>query len=257
MSEIAPAQSILLYECSSEEPKTPLWSSTHDGQRVGLVYCTDDQCSGLHCVKPERMRQWEVSFAGLTSILASIMQSLHAEEIIPGRLSLIGSHTQNDTYREFFLARGLSWPDARQILAQAERLRASPAPAILILDQLPTPDLWRDFHPAIVSLPAVIQVEKDAIKLNLESLFCQSLTPHAEAQTSEWLSVSEAAALLIHDFPHMSHEKAKARVSANATRKQFKTNGRSRQDRRIDADSFAAWRLKQRDRDLDQSDWDE
>ncbi len=253
--EIAPAESIILPECSSDEPVTPLWSCTHEGQRVGLVCCSDDQCAGLHYVKPERMKRWEISFAGLTEILAATLQSTRAEDVVAGRISLLGSCTQNDTYREIFLARGLHWPDAPQILGKAERLRASPAPAILVLDQLPPANLWREFHPAIISLPAAALVENNIIKLNLAGLFGQRSTPHTEAKTSEWLTVSEAAALLMHDLPGLSHEKAKARVSANAGRRQFKTNGKSHQDRRIDADSFAAWRLKQRDNDLDNEEW--
>lgn len=254
--EIAPAESIILPECSSDEPVTPLWSSTQTGQRIGLVSCGDDQCAGLHCVKPERMKRWEINFAGLTAILAAAMQFTQTEDIVPGRISLIGSCTQNDTYREIFLARGLHWPDAPQVLGKADRLRASPAPAILVVDQHPTADLWREFHPAIISLPAVVLVEHNIIKLNLAGIFRQGSTPHAEAKTSEWLTVSEAAALLMHDFPGLSLEKAKARVSANASRKQFKTNGKKHHDRRIDSDSFAAWRLRQRDKDLDSEEWD-
>ncbi|MBL8879126.1 MAG: hypothetical protein JNG88_08405 [Phycisphaerales bacterium] len=68
------------------------------------------------------------------------------------------------------------------------------------------------------------------------------------------LRVSEAARLLTRDVPGLTLKHAMARVSHAANKKRFKTNGQKRQKRRIDHDSFAAWRLEQRDRDLDAHD---
>jgi len=49
-------------------------------------------------------------------------------------------------------------------------------------------------------------------------------------------------------------ERSRAGVSTAANRKEFQTNGKSRREPRIVPHSFDSWRLKQRDRDLDDSD---
>ncbi len=74
--------------------------------------------------------------------------------------------------------------------------------------------------------------------------------------TSQWLSVTQAAEALLRDLPALDMAKARSRISTAAGRGEFRVEG-SRRDRRIDPDSFAAWRLKLRDRDLDAEDDDE
>ena len=71
-----------------------------------------------------------------------------------------------------------------------------------------------------------------------------------------WLTVTGAAQLLMKDIPGLTIERAKARVSSAARpdRAQFVTNGKGRLERRIEPVSFDAWRLKQRDADLDEED---
>ena len=66
----------------------------------------------------------------------------------------------------------------------------------------------------------------------------------------DWFTVTHAAELLMKDIPELTLEKAKSRVSKAAGEKKFVTNGKGRA-RRIETISFKAWRLDQRDRDLD------
>jgi CheY-like chemotaxis protein len=68
-----------------------------------------------------------------------------------------------------------------------------------------------------------------------------------------WLTVTQAAELLMHDVPGLDLAKARARTSTAASRQEFSVAG-TRKGRRIDPVSFAAWRLQQRDRDLDNED---
>ena len=80
---------------------------------------------------------------------------------------------------------------------------------------------------------------------------------HAEPEAAtEWLTVTNAAKLLLKDVPSLDLAKARSRISTAAGRKEFTFNG-TRKDRRIEPVSFDAWRLKQRDRDLDAEDEDE
>jgi CheY-like chemotaxis protein len=75
----------------------------------------------------------------------------------------------------------------------------------------------------------------------------------ANSDSAQWLTVTDAAELLMHDVPGLDLAKARSRISTAASRKEFKFSG-CRKDRRIEPNSFAAWRLKQRDRDLDEED---
>jgi hypothetical protein len=79
----------------------------------------------------------------------------------------------------------------------------------------------------------------------------------AEEDFTGWLKVSQAAILLIKDFPGLSKTIANARVSSAADRRKFRTNGQKGVRRRIDPVSFDAWRLAEIKRDLDAEDRDE
>lgn len=72
---------------------------------------------------------------------------------------------------------------------------------------------------------------------------------------NNWLTVTSAAELLMRDLPSLDLARARSRISMAANRAEFRSNG-SRRDRRIERVSFDAWRLKQRDRDLDHEDED-
>jgi DNA-binding response OmpR family regulator len=70
------------------------------------------------------------------------------------------------------------------------------------------------------------------------------------------LTVTQAAKKLMQDLPGLSLAKARSRISTAAGKGEFESVG-TRRDRRIAPVSFDAWRLKQRDRDLDAEDEDD
>lgn len=76
------------------------------------------------------------------------------------------------------------------------------------------------------------------------------VTPPFEVPVAEWLSVTGAAEKLMEDVDGLKLRIARARVSLAAGQKLFRTNGKTRNDRRIDPVTFKAWRLDQRDRNL-------
>lgn len=67
------------------------------------------------------------------------------------------------------------------------------------------------------------------------------------------LTVTEAARLLISDFPWLSHADALSRISYACRTGQVVSTGRGR-GRRIAADSLDAWRLRRRNEDLAKED---
>lgn len=88
----------------------------------------------------------------------------------------------------------------------------------------------------------------------LASLVRKVLEGEARSGNASWLTVTAAAALLRRDFPELTARQASARVSKAASTGKFITNGKRGTARRIDVVSFDAWRLQQRDRDLDAED---
>ncbi len=74
---------------------------------------------------------------------------------------------------------------------------------------------------------------------------------------SKLLTVTAAAKLLMVELPYLTIGKARARVSAAASRGSFKTNDRTGSARRIDVDSFSTWRIRQRDKSFDEEDGEE
>lgn len=71
-----------------------------------------------------------------------------------------------------------------------------------------------------------------------------------DAATSTWQTVSEAAKLLLADISGLDLAKARARVSIASRRGQFLSNGQAKYEHRVEPTSYAAWRLAQRERDL-------
>ncbi|MFB3894643.1 MAG: hypothetical protein ACE15C_21795 [Phycisphaerae bacterium] len=70
----------------------------------------------------------------------------------------------------------------------------------------------------------------------------------------QWLTVTQAAEMLMDVVSGIDLPKARARVSKAANSQEFKTNGQKGARRRIAVDSFNTWRFKQRERDLDAAD---
>ena len=68
-----------------------------------------------------------------------------------------------------------------------------------------------------------------------------------------WLTVTDAAKAHLDDIDGMTLETAKMRVSRAASRQHFDSRGEGR-ERRIDPLGFAAWRLRERERVLDELD---
>lgn len=79
-------------------------------------------------------------------------------------------------------------------------------------------------------------------------------TLRAPVREAVWLTVKECALLLMKDRPHVELKQAMARISKAANAGKFTTNGQKRDARRVERTSFDAWRLQQRDRDLDAED---
>ena len=252
--EIEPSSLVWLSECLEPDWVEPEWlpDASKGGQLVGFYHCRYG--CGMHEVERDRRRQWSPNLEGIVAAVTKALDTGDDAVVMPGRVYKVGSLRGNGIYRELFLVRGAGWPDAAQVVARADRLRSSPAPAILALDKLPTPATWGGLQPAMLSLAEIASMRDNRLLLDLAPLLVQNTVPHADASTPQWLTVTQAAGLLAKDLPGLTLEQAKARVSVAANRGTLKTNGQTRDKRRIASDGLAAWRLAQRDNDLDAED---
>ena len=285
LREIQPADEVLCDECDRGCYVRPdLVRHPQTGEMVAVFFCLEPEHGGRIQRSADVLRQWEFSFDGLLNLLAEGLDlpltcrselplsgraairprcgRRHVkgllgrpETLVPGRLAFVGALPTGGGPLEVFVVRGLRWDDGDSLIDRAPRLKASPGAAVLTLRDVPEPRFWRGLRPA-ATLAICDHISWDERRYcpNVDSLeeLLRSLRPSVPEE--QWLTVTGCARLLMRDLPHLTLKRAQARVSKAANTGHFATNGRCGQDRRIERSSFDAWRLAQRDRDLDEED---
>jgi len=160
--ETSPAREVTCGNCADGCLITPdIVEDPRTGQMVCTGWCHDPEDGGLVTFSVDRLRLWEPHFEGLASFMARELGTKGSvTALIPGRVCLMGSLISDGCCRDIFLARGLTWPDAGGVIAQADRLKASASPVVLVPDQMPPLDFWRTLRPAVASLVEAL-VETD------------------------------------------------------------------------------------------------
>lgn len=217
----------------------------YPGRTVGMAKCPE--CGRVE-VPLDRLRLWAFDLAGAARALAcAIGASGEAAEDVPGRLIDVGRVVAAGTWRDLFLARGLAWDDVATALSDARRLKASGAPLVLALAELPRPPVWADCKPALALLSDAASFD-NGLRVDLDAVLGRPTKPHPDAVGSEWLTVTEAANRLVEEdvVDGLKLARAKVDVSNAATRGHLASNGKKGKDRRIDLGSLAKWILELR-----------
>jgi len=213
---------------------------------------------GLVIFEPLDFAQWCFSLTGLAGAVArAIGASGVVVEDVPGRVALAGTVGDSTRTVDVFVASGLARDDAPAVLSSCQRLQGSQDPFVLTLATMPHSTIWpAGMRPAVAVLAEHTRLGPGGLVLDLDPLLGLASLPHPAAGTPQWITVTSAAELLMGDLPVLSGQlgRAKARVSKAAGEGKFKTNGQKGTARRIDAGTFAAWRLQQRDADLAKED---
>ncbi len=253
LKETEPSNQVWLWECTDPDWAEPMWlpDAQKGGKIMGFCSCGNEWC-GVHVVDSDRRRQWAPSVDGLFSAVAHALGG-NAIGVVPQRIARVGTLDQDDIYRELFLVRGAAWPDVASVIGNADRLCRSVAPAVLVMGALPPKEVYIGEKTPVVSLAETVSIEGGAIHVDLSSVVSQCRAAGA-SRSRTWMTVTEAAQLLMRDLPGLKLETARARVSVAASRQAFQSNKQKGARRLIDADSFSAWRLQQRDKDLDAED---
>jgi len=222
------------------------------GERFGAHHCMRAEC-GLVRINLDTLRQWAFDLLSVANAVAcAIDAGGQVVEDVPGRLVAMGSVLVADTCRDVFLARGLAWSDANSALADARRLKASAAPLVLALADLPHRSIWSDCKPAIAALADIASFNGRKIMIDLGAVVQRPTKPHPDSTKSDWLTVTEAAKRLLDEdvLDGLDLARAKTLVSTAASRDRLVSNDQGGRARRIESGSLAAWILEQRRKNL-------
>lgn len=145
--------------CGGDHVEEPVWLASPAGAPPrAFITCPD---AGRVPVPPERLLRWEVDFGRLATITARALGVTGTVAVVVGsRLWRLGKVTLTGHRREVFLARGLAWPDAAEVIAKAPRLAAGVRPVVLVAGRLPRSAAWPSAVP-LLSLDTVLSWEGD------------------------------------------------------------------------------------------------
>jgi hypothetical protein len=209
---------------------------------------------GRVILEAQDFEQWRFSLLGLAeAVRSAIGASGEVIEDVPGRVVLVGTASVAGRVAEMFLGYGLDRSDAAGVVASAPRLAAAEHPAVLSIGVKPG-NIWSvGKRPMTAVLAEHVSLGSEGLVLDLAAVFPAS--GMVEVKPDEWLTVTDAAKLLMKDLPWLTLQKARARVSrAGGKDSKFTTNGIKGGKHRIEPNSFDSWRLKQRDLDLAKDD---
>lgn len=241
------------HECAI--PNSGFEQHPDDAERLICVHRCLNGC-GRVIFEPHDFEQWRFSLLGLAeAVRSAIGASGEVIEDVPGRVALAG--TVGDTMRtvDVFVASGMTRDDAAAVLLASDRLQVAQEPFVFTLATMPDPTIWPGgMRPAIAVLAEHARLGPTGLAIDIEPLLALESIPHHRASTPRWLTNKEAATRLQEVVSGTTFSKAKARVSAAASRQAFRTNGQTGDGHRIETASFMDWLWKQRAADLAKAD---
>mgnify|MGYP007040049610 CR=1 FL=1 len=247
------ADSVWCDECEEGCSITPdVHEHPGTGELFAVHYCSKEGY-GRITVSVDQMRQWQSDPDGMAKWLCAQLALASAPtSIVRGQLYLLGTRPTTNGPLDVFLAFGLSQASGYDVVVQnVERLRATPGSVIIMPAYMPVPGIWSILKANWLILTDLVLWDAERSVLDA-SMLVRAVQAACPAISNErWITVTEGARLLTNDLPYLDMKKAAARISKAAGAGKFMTNGKARDARRIDRTSFDAWRLEQRDRDLD------
>lgn len=118
----------------------------------------------------EDLRQWKVSFSGLTALLARELHCVQpVESIIPQRLWRLGkSQLHAFIGFDFFLARGTTWPDATAVFEDIGSISGCRIPVFLLPAEVQTAIFGQSAKMA--SLGRLLVIDESGLRLDHEEI---------------------------------------------------------------------------------------
>lgn len=214
LREAAAAEFVRCDDCYDRHEEDVQWIAEGGALRP-FVECPD---VGLVPVDPERLRQWRIDLARFAALLAAALACAgRVEELVPGRLWLLGHLGVAERPREVFLGRGLARRDGATVVAGCTRLRSAIAPAVLVAGDVPDLRIWNGREPPVLAVPSFVAMEGDALVADrayvgaaLGETDAIDLAPASDAcvlrdQGETWLVVFEGVARSVRDSKGMDY----------------------------------------------------
>jgi len=147
-------------------------------------------------VPSELLCRWTVDWNALArAVAAALALGGECVPLFEGRLWRLGRTTWQGSYRDVLFARGLNWPDGRDVIAHAAR---STRPIVFVGDRVPPTELWSRRVPPIVALSQVTQCSEHGLSVDAEAVFTAILDADTEPTGPEnTLIATPSLALMI------------------------------------------------------------
>lgn len=139
-------------------------------------------------IAADALLQWRPDFAVLARLVRGCMGiEGRVRERVQGQLWRVGEVGWQDQPREIFMARGLSWPSGSLVSTQC----AGPSRPIVLIGLTPPPErCWPGAVPAVVPLPAIVNLEGGRLDLNLALL--HRMVADADAAAAQSAAVADS-----------------------------------------------------------------
>ena len=169
LREAANARSVVCDACAEGhvEEVQLLESPSGSGFR-GYIVCPEN---GRVRVPLARLRQWEVDLSGLAQALAAALPAAGGhEELVPGRVWLLGKSALGGQSRDAFLVRGAAWSDFRAVLAGARRFQEATNPVVLVADIIPSQEVWDGDVLTVFAMRTLARLEDSCLTVDRDQM---------------------------------------------------------------------------------------
>ncbi len=233
---------------------TVVCDACHDGHVEEVVFVQSPAGSpvrayiwcphaGRVCVPLDRLKQWRVDFGGLAGAVAHALELTgNAEEVVSGRVWLLGKATIAGMSRECFLTRGLTWEDARTILGGCVPLNAAKSALIFAADEVPPAGIWNGDAPPVVALKTVVTLGETSLSVDRGHLEALLSTGRKTAPATPLVSFPTPAGATWDDVRFVVTD-ATLRIEAKGKRKDYTFQEAGFEERRKQDTPDRLWAL--------------
>jgi hypothetical protein len=163
-----------------------------DGTTRYYVPCPQDFRVEVHPVLLER---WTTNWDALAHSTASALALAgQCTQLIADRLWRLGRIKWKGTYRDGMLARGLSWPDGRDV---ARRVARDTRPVVFVGDRPVPDDVWVGREPPLVRISQVASFAGDKTTIDTDATLAAILLGEAELTAGHLLTPNPQRLTLI------------------------------------------------------------
>ena len=169
LERIEYARSAVCDACAEGHVEEVTFIESPSGSPVRAYLCCPEH--GRVPVQLDRLSQWRIDFEGLARAVASSLDLAgDVEPLVADRLWRLGLAHLGGRTREVFLGRGLSWPDAAQMIGGSPAFQAARTPLILVPGATPTREIFQDDSLPVVTLSMVAELVGNGVSIDQSRL---------------------------------------------------------------------------------------